>query len=132
MDEKLKHLEFIQGVINRLSANSFLLKGWSVVLLSALIALAAHTSNVAFIFSAFIPVLVFWGLDGYFIAVEREYREHYERVRALDPDKVDLSMDVSDLSGGMIYWVRGTLSKTLVPFHGALVLAIVIVMYLTK
>ena len=36
MENKQKHLELIQGVINRLSSNSFLLKGWSVVLISAL------------------------------------------------------------------------------------------------
>ena len=27
MDQKLKHLEFIQGVINRLATNSFQMKG---------------------------------------------------------------------------------------------------------
>lgn len=52
MDRKLKHLDFIQGVINRLSTNSFLLKGWSVVLVSALFALSANNSNVKFIFLA--------------------------------------------------------------------------------
>ena len=31
MDAKHKHLEFIQGVVNRLAANSFQLKGCSVV-----------------------------------------------------------------------------------------------------
>ena len=31
MNNKHKHLELIQGVINRLSTKSFLLKGWSVV-----------------------------------------------------------------------------------------------------
>ncbi|HUV77227.1 MAG TPA: hypothetical protein VMW06_04125, partial [Desulfobacterales bacterium] len=67
MDRKLKHLEFIQGVINRLSTNSFLLKGWSVVLVSALFALSANKSNVRFIMLAYIPSIIFWGLDGYFL-----------------------------------------------------------------
>ena len=31
MDAKLKHLEMIQGVINRMGANSFMLKSWAVV-----------------------------------------------------------------------------------------------------
>ena len=35
MESKYKHLELIQGVINRLSSSSFLLKGWSVVFVSA-------------------------------------------------------------------------------------------------
>lgn len=42
MDErKLKHLELIQGVINRLAGNFFTVKGWSVLLVSALFALGA-------------------------------------------------------------------------------------------
>ncbi len=41
MEAKLKHLEMIQGVVNRMASNSFQLKGWSVVLVSALFALAA-------------------------------------------------------------------------------------------
>jgi len=50
MDRKMKHMEFIQGVIIRLAQNSFLLKGWSVVLISALFALTVSGSNSAFIF----------------------------------------------------------------------------------
>ena len=41
MSDKQAHLEMIQGIVNRLSHNSFLLKGWSVVLVSAMFALAA-------------------------------------------------------------------------------------------
>lgn len=33
-----KHLALVQGVINRLAGNSFSLKGWSVTLVSALLA----------------------------------------------------------------------------------------------
>ena len=35
VDRKIKHLEFIQGVINRLASDSFRMKGWSVVLVAA-------------------------------------------------------------------------------------------------
>ncbi len=33
MDKRIAHLGFIQGVITRMGANSFYLKGWSVGLL---------------------------------------------------------------------------------------------------
>lgn len=128
MDAKLKHLEIIQGVINRLSTNSFLLKGWSVILISALFALSANNSNVIFVYLAYIPTLVFWGLDGYFLALERLYRDHYERVRQRAPEDTDFSMDISDLKGGLNQWAAATLSKTLFPFHGALIGAIAVVM----
>lgn len=130
MDRKLKHLEFIQGVINRLSTNSFLLKGWSVVLVSALFALSANNSNVRFIFLAYIPAIIFWGLDGYFLSLERTYRKHYERVRNLEADKIDFSMDASDIQSGFSKWASATLSKTLIPFHGALIGAILVTMFI--
>ena len=130
MDRKLKHLEFIQGVINRLSNNSFLLKGWSVVLVSALFALSANNSNVGFIFLAYIPGIVFWGLDGYFISLERDYRKHYERVRIKEPDDIDFSMDMRDIQRGFKGWASATFSKTLIPFHGVLIGAIILVMFI--
>ena len=113
MDRKLKHLEFIQGVINRLSTNSFLLKGWSVILVSALFALSINNSNVRFIMLAYIPAIVFWGLDGYFLSLERIYRKHYERVRTKTPEEIDFSMDTSDINSGFKEWASATFSKTL-------------------
>lgn len=127
MDSKLKHLDFIQGVINRLSTNSFLLKGWSVVLVSALFALSAKDSEVSFVLLAYIPATVFWGLDGYFIAVERTYRKLYDRIRVKDPEEIDFSMNIGDLQNGAKGWIKATFSKTLVPFHGSLLAAVTLV-----
>ena len=130
MDRKLKHLEFIQGVINRLSTNSFLLKGWSVVLVSALFALSANNSNVRFIMLAYIPAIIFWGLDGYFLSLERIYRKHYERVRIKHTEDIDFSMDTSDIQRGFNEWASATLSKTLIPFHAVLIGAIIVLMFI--
>lgn len=130
MDRKLKHLEFIQGVINRLSTNSFLLKGWSVVLVSALFALSANNSNVRFVMLAYIPAIIFWGLDGYFLMLERIYRKHYERVRMKHEEDIDFSMDTSDIQSGFYEWASATISKTLISFHGALIVAIIVVMFI--
>ena len=130
MDRKLKHLDFIQGVINRLSTNSFLLKGWSVVLVSALFALSAGNSNVKFIFLAYIPAIAFWGLDGYFLSLERGYRKLYEKVRILDADDIDFSMDTREVHSGANQWASAFLSKTLLVFHGSLIGAIIVVMFI--
>jgi hypothetical protein len=131
MENKTKHLEFIQGVINRLSTNSFLLKGWSVVLVSALFALSASDSNPAFIFLAYIPAIVFWGLDGYFLWQERLYRALYDRVRALPEDEIDFSMNVSVIKNTVENWASVALSRTLLTFHGVLLAAITVVMLIT-
>jgi hypothetical protein len=132
MDQKLKHLEFIQGVINRLSTNSFLLKGWSVVLVSALFALAAPESRPAFVYLAYIPAFVFWGLDGYFLWQERLYRALYDDVRSKPDAEIDFSMDTRRFRGGSATgWPEAVLSRTLLAFHGVLIVAIVVVMVLT-
>jgi len=131
MDKKTKHMEFIQGVINRLSQNSFLLKGWSVVLISALFALSATDSNPAFIFLAYIPAIIFWGLDGYFLWEEKKFRKLYDRVRGLNEEEIDFSMDTTPVKGEAGDWWGATWSKTLIPFHGVLLLAIIVVMGLT-
>ena len=130
MDQKLKHLEFIQGVVNRLSTNSFLLKGWSVVLVSALFALSAGSSKAGYVFLAYVPALVFWALDGYFLAVEREYRKLYDTVRTREPGNIDFSMSTHDFSEGLGGWASAFLSKTLVAFHCSLLGAILIVTFI--
>jgi len=131
-ERKHKHLELIQGVVNRLSTNSFLLKGWSVVLVSALFALSAADSRPAFVFLAYIPAIVFWGLDGFFLWQEQLYRKLYDHVRVLKDEDIDFSMNTTPFkSGDAPTWIGATLSKTLIPFHGVLILAVVVVMYLT-
>ena len=130
MDRKLKHLDFIQGVINRLSTNSFLLKGWSVVLVSALFALSANNSNVKFILLAYFPAIAFWALDAYFLSLERDYRSLYEKVRRLEANDIDFSMDIREVKTGSMGWASAFLSKTLLVFHGALIGAVIIVMFI--
>ena len=84
MEKKLKHLELIQGVINRMAHCSFLLKGWSVILLSGLFALAAKETNPLFVYLAYLPVIAFWVLDGYYLYQERLYRKLYGHVRKME------------------------------------------------
>ena len=66
IDRKIKQLEFIQGVINRLVSDPFRMKGWCVVLVAALLNLLAREGRIEFVAVALIPVVFFRGLDGYF------------------------------------------------------------------
>ena len=43
MENKIKHLEFIQSTITRMNQNSFQIKGWMITLVSALLALYASS-----------------------------------------------------------------------------------------
>jgi len=55
-NKQQKHLEMILRVVERMSTNSFLLKGWTVTLVSALFALSARDANVAFVYLCYLPV----------------------------------------------------------------------------
>ena len=118
MENKRAHLEMIQAVVNRMSVNSFLLKGWSVVLISALFALAAGDSQALFVYIAYFPAIVFWMLDAYFLRQERLFRKLYDRVRHLPETDVDFSMDTSVVDGEVAGWSAVVFSRTLLLFHG--------------
>ena len=126
MEKKLKHLEFIQGVVNRLASASFRMKGWSVVLVSALLVLSARVPSYELGFVALVPVLVFWGLDGYFLSRERLYRDLYDTVCQRAEKDIDFSMDVEKLRGtGRFWsgdWCSAVRSRTLWPLYGMLAL----------
>ena len=46
------------------------MEGWAVILVSALLVLLAREGRGGFVCVGFVPVLVFWGLDGYFLSVQ--------------------------------------------------------------
>ena len=127
---KLKHLEFIQGAIGRMAANSFLLKAWSVTLVAALFALAPNDVNTKYFLVTYVPIVVFWILDGYFLWQERLFRALYNHIRKLDEGAIDFSMDTTPFRSGkgIEGWSTAVFSITLIPFHGVLLGAIVVVM----
>ena len=92
MDKKMKHLELIQGIINRMASNSFMLKGWAVSLVSGIFVLASKDTDKLYFLVAYIPVTVFWFLDAYYLFQERLYRSLYEKVQNTDENSIDFSL----------------------------------------
>ncbi len=131
MNDKHKHLEFIQQTIHRLADNSFRLKQWSVFLAAATLALLSQQPAPirGAIFISLIPVFIFWGLDGYFLWQERLYRKLYDQVRISNENEIDFSMNTYRFQTGQkpfFQWLCATLSKTLFPFYGSFALLILI------
>jgi len=125
-EKRLKHLEFIQSIIARMNANSFLIKGWSVTLVSALLALAADKANLNFVLVAYIPVIIFWALDGFFLSQEKQYRKLYVEVAAKDEAAIDFNLNASKFNTGDQSWLCSTFTKTLIPYHGALLTVVLL------
>ena len=95
MDAKVEHLKLIQGTISRLAGNSFLLRGWTVTLVAALFAFGAKEADRVFVVIAWVPLLVFAGLDAYYVMQERRYRDLYNAVAAKPETGIDYSMDTT-------------------------------------
>lgn len=90
-ENRLRYLEAVQRIIDRLSNCSFLLKGWAVTLVAALVALAAKDSNTGYALIAYIPVACFWFLDSYYLMMERQFKDLYK-------ENTDLSQPLEDFS----------------------------------
>jgi hypothetical protein len=86
MDKETLHkeIDLIQGIINRMAHNSFLLKGWTITIIVAVLALTKDTlvTNDITYFSLIllIPLIVFWYLDAFFLHKERCYIKLYDWV----------------------------------------------------
>jgi hypothetical protein len=130
VENKRKHLEFIQAAVNRMASNLFLLKGWTITLIAALFALAAKDSKDVYFLIAYLPALMFWILDGYFLSQERRFRALYDHVRNLEDQHIDFSMDTSPYQQPFRNtWIGAMFSRTLLIYYGALVTTMVIVMW---
>lgn len=130
MESLHKHLEFLQLTITRMGANSFLIKGWTVTLISALFVLSSNEAGQFFVLLALIPAFLFWSLDGYFLWQERRFRILYNIVRSRKNSEIDYSMHdpaVDEMDAG---WLSATLSFTIFSFHGILVFAIISVFFI--
>ena len=85
-ESKIKHLEMIQGIITRMGTNSFMLKGWAVTLVAGLFALADKKADQGFFLIAYMPTVLFWVLDSYYLLQERRFRVIYDIVRESKTD----------------------------------------------
>ena len=121
--DKHKHLEMIQGVINRLASNSFSIKQWTVMLVSALLVLVAREGSVP-IWVALVPVIAFWGLDGYFLRQERRFRNLYMDVCETEESEITFSMN--DKRKSKSYW-RAATSVTLVSYYGLFIALVLVI-----
>ncbi len=131
MDQKteliIKHMEMIQNIVVRMANNSFMIKGWSLTIISALLGLAASAKNSSLAYIAYLPAIAFWGLDAYFLSQERYFRRLYSKVREqlvkteiADPVE-SFSMVPRKYAKADDHWFPVMRSRTLIIFHGMVI-----------
>ena len=129
MEKQIKHLEFIQNTINRMAHNSFLLKGWNITLVSALIAFAFKELNPQYLYISGAITVFFLLLDSYFLSRERLFIRLYNHVRKIPDKDIDFSMDIKEFECPC-NWADAIFSKTLLIFYGGILLIHLFAIYI--
>lgn len=97
MENKYKHMDYIQSAISRMASNSFYLKGWNVTIIAAIVALSFKESDWRIYACALVLNVVFWFLDAYYLKQEKLFRELYNKVSQISDDNlIDFSMNTSE------------------------------------
>ena len=120
-----KHLEIMQGVINRMAENSRSCKVWCITLVAATLVLVARTGEPEHALIALAPTVLFYLLDAYYLMLERRFRRSYNSfVRKVHSGEVQ----TSDLyavvpAGSVVKDLRWSLSQSfsVPPFYGVVV-----------
>lgn len=118
----MKHLEFIQDIIKRMAGNSFLLRGWSITLVTGLITLFVSTQDAKLkgylLPLALFLVFIFWLLDAFYLSQERAYISLYDEVRKKPENEIDFSLNAKKYLIGRNTWTSAMLSVVFLVFYG--------------
>ncbi|MCD9580610.1 hypothetical protein [Tenacibaculum maritimum] len=131
-DKKFKHLDYIHNTINRMSNNSFLIKGWTISIVSVLFVFSDDKMNGRFLGIAIIAVVIFWYLNGFFLQQERKFRALYDKVRIQQENEVDFSMSTTDFKDGKYSLLSSIFGKTIWPLYLTIIFMIIIAKYILE
>lgn len=125
-DIKEKHIEIVQNIIERLANNSFYIKGWTITLLTALIAVYASTKNISFVILSILPVIIFWLLDSYYLWQERLFRRLYESIVNGEYPS-DYTINLKNVEASDIKYISVVFSKTILPIYLGMIVIICLI-----
>lgn len=73
------HLSMLQNVIQRMASNSSSCKSWCITLVSAVLVIVADKGKPDYVWIALLPTVIFACLDAYYLALEKSFRETYNK-----------------------------------------------------
>ncbi len=128
----LKEIDIIQDIIKRMAFNSFMIKGWAITLV--VVSLLLKGTEKYQVWIAFIPLLVFWFLDAYFLRQERMYRILYDWVinNRLKTEEYLFDMKTRRFENEVQSIPRIMFSITLGWFYGSIAILVIIYTLIMK
>jgi len=79
-EEKIIYLGMVQNTIDRMSANSAILKGFAATVVTGIFAISFTDISKWVLLLSIIPVFSFLSLDLYYLALERRFRYLYNLI----------------------------------------------------
>ena len=126
-----KHLEIMQGVIQRMAENSRSCKLWCITLVSAVLVLVARTGEPRHALIALGPAILLYLLDAYYLALERNFRRSYEKFvdklhqEQTIPSNLYLVAPTGSTPKGTLWAMFNSFS--VLPFYGVVVITVLLV-----
>lgn len=89
---------------------------------SSIFTFAGEQDNIRCILFTNIPLVVFWGLDAYYLQLERKYRLLYDDVRTRKEEDIDFDMNFNNVmtsvgNSNKICYFSSLFSKTEILFY---------------
>ena len=114
------HLSIVQSVIARMASGSHSCKTWCVIITAAILVLGGGMAKFGHVWIAYFPVVLFLGLDMYYLALERRFRGAYNdflrRLRSGDVVAADL-YEVEPQGSAVKQWFATLRSVSIWPFY---------------
>jgi len=117
-----------------MAGNLFYLRGWVITLIAGMLAIffGIGSSKLPIIFLILFTV-IFWLYDGYFLSLERMYRDLYDKVRLLKEEEIDFSMNINEFKkykkNSIVFCI---FSKTLFFFYVPLLISAIYILLTIK
>ena len=144
-DDDRQYLQMMQGNIERMAANSSNCKAWMVTIVSAMMALQCSVEALnGWILLGVLPIVLFWYLDVYYLHQERGMRNRETVFMNILKSGIQdgygdalfyfkpLMIKKSDLKDemkrqGLVATNDRWFTKSVIPFYGVTLVAVVIV-----
>ena len=126
-----KHLEFIEDTITRMSEKSFQTSAWCVTVVTAMFAFVINKDNtkeiiIASDILATALIVLFWGLDAFYLYLEKGYRHLYKIAAGILPNQQpdfiqNYAMEIPTSQRGMRNFLKAFFSKVARRFYLAMI-----------
>lgn len=132
-EDKIAHLQMIQGVIDRMSTSAAIYKGFAATIVTGIAADFIYRSKCMDTIDCIFSSRMFLVMDTYYLKLEKQYRILYEKVRneKIAPDfSLDSRCSKAELYDANATWLKCLQSPSIWMFYAPIIIIGVIIVSL--